>query len=249
MNRFENKFAVITGGNSGIGLATARAFIDEGARVLITGRNAETLASAEDTLGDRATAIRADVTKLPDLDRVFAAAREHTDRIDALFVNAGIAKVVPFDQTDEATYDAIMDTNVKGAYFTVQKALPLLGKGSSVVFNTSVAGSMGFHGFSVYGPTKAALRGLARVLAVELSPLGIRANAVAPGPIETPLWGRVGLPEKDVQEMGGAIGEKVPMGRFGSAAEVAAAVLFLSSDESSYIQGAELPVGGGIGDV
>ncbi len=249
MSRFENKFAVITGGNSGIGLATARAFIDEGARVLITGRNPETLASAKDALGDRATAVQADVTNLADLDRVFEAARGLTDRIDALFVNAGIAKVVPFDQTDEATYDAIMDTNVKGAYFTVQKALPLLGEGSAVVFNTSVAGSMGFHGFSVYGPTKSALRGLVRVLATELSPRGIRANAIAPGPIETPLWGRVGLPEKDVQEMGGAIGEKVPMGRFGTAAEVASAVLFLSSGESSYIQGAELPVGGGIGDV
>lgn len=249
MSRFENKFAVITGGNSGIGLATAQAFINEGARVLITGRNPETLAAARETLGDRVTAVQADVTKLPDLDRVFDKARELTDRIDALFVNAGISKVVPFDQTDEATYDTIMDTNVKGAYFTVQKALPLLGEGSSVVFNTSVAGSMGFAGFSVYGPTKAALRGLVRVLAVELSPRGIRANAVAPGPIETPLWGRVGLPEQDVQEMGGAIGEKVPLGRFGTADEVAAAVLFLSSGESSYIQGAELKVGGGIGDV
>lgn len=196
MKRLEGKVAVVTGGNSGIGLATAKRLQQEGARVAISGRSKKTLDEAVKAIGNGVLAVQADVAKLADLDRLYTEVSQKLGKIDVLFVNAGIAKFAPLAETPEGTYDEQFEINTKGAYFTIQKAIPLLNDGASIILNTSVADIQGQIGTSVYSATKAALRSFARTAAAELAVRGIRVNAVAPGPIVTPIFGRTGLPKK-----------------------------------------------------
>jgi NAD(P)-dependent dehydrogenase (short-subunit alcohol dehydrogenase family) len=249
MRRLEGKVAVVTGGNSGIGLATAKRFQEEGAKVAISGRNRQTLDEAVKTIGNGALAVQADVANLADMDKLYAEVSEKLGKIDVLFVNAGVAKFAPLADTSEDLYDEQFDINIKGAYFTIQKALPLLNDGASIIVNTSVADSKGNAGASAYSATKAALRSLARTAAAELVGRGIRVNAVAPGPIVTPIFGRTGLPKEAVDEFARGILAKVPMKRFGQPEEVAAAVAFLASQDASYITGSEINVDGGAGEI
>ena len=249
MKRLEGKVAVVTGGNSGIGLATAKRFQQEGAKVVISGRSKKTLDEAVRTIGNGVLSIQADVASLSDLDKLYQDVSNKFGKIDVLFVNAGIAKFAPLAETSESTYDEQFDINVKGAFFTIQKAIPLLNDGASVILNTSVADSKGNVNISAYSATKAALRSLARTAAAELVERGIRVNAVAPGPIETPIFGRTGLPQEAVDQFANQILETVPMKRFGQPEEVAAAVAFLASDDASYITGVEINVDGGVGQI
>jgi NAD(P)-dependent dehydrogenase (short-subunit alcohol dehydrogenase family) len=247
--RLEGKVAVVTGGNSGIGLATAVEFARQGAAVAITGRDEATLRAAEAAVaaaGGEVLAVRADVTRPAELDAAVAAVRERFGRIDVLFVNAGFGAFAPVDQVTEDAYDALFDTNAKGAFFTVQKALPLMGEGGSIVFNGSINGQIGMAGSSVYSATKAAVRSLARTLSADLVDRGIRVNVVSPGPISTPIWQRTGMPPEAVQGVAAEITSKVPMKRFGAPDEIAKAVLFLASPDSSFFLGAELVADGGI---
>jgi NAD(P)-dependent dehydrogenase (short-subunit alcohol dehydrogenase family) len=249
MKRFAGKVAVITGGNSGIGLATAKRFSDEGAKVAISGRSQKTLDEAVKYVGNGILAVKSDVAKLADLDHFYSTVAQKFGKIDVLFVNAGVAKFVPVQNVDEAHYDEIFNINVKGAYFTIQKALPHLNDGASIVLNTSVAGIKGTANASVYSATKAALRSFSRTLTTELVQRGIRINSVAPGPIETPIFGRVGLSKEQVDEFAQNILSSVPLKRFGQPEEVASAVAFLASSDASYITGVELHVDGGMGQI
>src|ERR1700681_269247 len=249
MNRLQGKVALVTGGNSGIGLATAKRLQEEGARVAISGRSKKTLDEAVKTLGNGVVAVEADVARLTDLDRLYAEISQKLGKIDVLFVNAGVAKFAPLAETSESVYDEQFDINIKGAYFTIQKALPFLNDGASIILNTSVADSQGNTGTSAYSATKAALRSLARTAAAELVGRGIRVNAVAPGPIVTPIFGRTGLSKEAFDEFAKGVIERVPMKRFGQPEEVAGVVAFLASQDASYITGVELNVDGGTGQI
>jgi NAD(P)-dependent dehydrogenase (short-subunit alcohol dehydrogenase family) len=249
MGKLEGKVAVVTGGNSGIGLATAKRFQQEGAKVVISGRSKKTLDEAVRTIGNGALSIQADVASLADLDKLYKEVADKLGKIDVLFVNAGVAKFAPLAETSESTYDEQFDINIKGAYFTIQKAVPLLNDGASIILNTSVVDSKGNVGTSAYSATKAALRSLARTAAAELVGRGIRVNAVAPGPIVTPIFEKTGLPQEAVDQFAKEIVEKVPMKRFGQPEEVAATVAFLASDDASYITGVEINVDGGVGQI
>ena len=213
MRLLNDKFAVITGGSSGIGLATAQRFIADGAEVVITGRNQEALNAAVAKLGDRATGIHGDVAKLEDLDRLFAQVQEQFGRVDVLFANAGIAPLAPFDAVTEEQFDRLFNVNVRGLFFTVQKALPLLSDGASVILNASVVAQSGLPNTSVYSATKAAVRSLGRTLAAELSPRGIRVNVVSPGLIETPFWSKVGLSQDEVDAFGAQVVQQTSPGQ------------------------------------
>ena len=247
MNRLQGKVAVVTGGNSGIGLATAQRLQQEGARVAIAGRSKQTLDQAVKTIGNGVLALKADVSTLADIDKLYAEVSRKLGKIDILFVNAGIAKFAPLADTSETLYDEQFDINIKGAYFTIQKALPYLNDGASIILNTSVVDSQGTPGASAYAATKAALRSLARTAAAELVGRGIRVNTVAPGPIDTPIFGRTGLPKEAIDAFAKEIMAKVPMKRFGQPEEVAATVAFLASQDASYITGVEINVDGGHG--
>jgi NAD(P)-dependent dehydrogenase (short-subunit alcohol dehydrogenase family) len=249
MNRFEGKVAVITGGNSGIGLATAIRFQEEGAKVAILGRSRKTLDEAVKTIGNGVVAVQGDVAKLADVDNLYAEVSKKLGKIDVLFVNAGVAKFAPLAETSENMYDENFDINIKGAYFTIQKALPLLNDGASIILNTSVAGQTGTAGASAYSATKAALRSLARTAAAELAGRGIRVNTVAPGPIVTPIFGRTGLSKEAMDEFAEELIAQVPLKRLGQPEEVAGAVAFLASQDASYITGVEINVDGGMGQV
>src|ERR1700758_759272 len=249
MKRFEGKVAVVTGGNSGIGLATAKRLHEEGAKVAIAGRSRKTLDEAVRAIGNGIVAVQADVAKLTDVDKLYAEVSKKLGKIDVLFVNAGVAKFAPLSEMSESLYDEQFDINIKGAYFTIQKALPFLNDGASIILNTSVADSTGNPGTSAYSATKAALRSLARTVAAELVGRGIRVNTVAPGPIVTPILGRTGLPKEAVDEFVSGIVEKVPMKRFGQPEEVAGVVAFLASQDASYITGEEINVDGGLGQI
>jgi NAD(P)-dependent dehydrogenase (short-subunit alcohol dehydrogenase family) len=248
MKSLEGKVAVITGGNSGIGLATAKR-LQEGVKIAIFGRSRKTLDEAVKTIGNGVVAVQGDVAKLTDVDKLYAEVSQKLGTIDVLFVNAGVAKFAPFAETSESTYDENFDINIKGAYFTIQKALPLLNDSASIILNTSVAGQKGTAGTSAYSATKAALRSLARTTAAELAGRGIRVNTVAPGPIVTPIIGRTGLPKEAIDEFSKEIMAQVPMKRFGQPEEVAGAVAFLASQDASYITGVELNVDGGLGQI
>jgi len=246
MGKLEGKVAVVTGGNSGIGLATAKEFRREGARVVITGRDARTLAEAAREIGGDVLALRSDASSLADIDELFAAVGERYGRVDVLFVNAGVGKFAALEETDEALFDQIMDINFKGAYFTVKKALPLLSDGASVILNTSVVAHVGFPGASVYSASKAALLSLVRTLSADLVGRGVRVNAVSPGPVETPIFGKMGLAPEAVEETKRGFSEQVPLGRFGRPEEIAKAVLFLASSDSSFLVGTEIVADGGV---
>jgi NAD(P)-dependent dehydrogenase (short-subunit alcohol dehydrogenase family) len=249
MARLTGKVAVVTGGNSGIGLATAKRFREEGAKVVISGRDQRTLVEAVKTIGGEVVAVRADVAKLSDLDKLYKTVSEKFGRIDVLFANAGIAKFAPLAESTEALYDETFNINVKGVYFTIQKALPLLNDGASIIINSSVASESGVADTSIYSATKAAIRSFARTLTAELVGRGIRINVVSPGPIRTPIFGRNGLSQEQIDDVARMLVSKVPMNRFGQPEEVADTVLFLASQEASYITGVDINVDGGMGQV
>jgi len=246
MKKLEGKVAVITGGNSGIGLATAIEFAREGASVVISGRDSKTLETAAKQIGGDVLTVVSDVSRLADIDKLIASVNQKYGRIDVLFVNAGVAKFAPMETFTEAQFDEMVNINFKGAFFTVQKALPLLQKGASVIFTTSVANEIGMATSAVYAATKAAVRSLARTMSGELIAKGIRVNAVQPGPIQTPIFGRTGMSAEEVSGMVKNITAMVPLGRIGASEEVAKAAVFLASSDSSFTLGAEIPVDGGL---
>ncbi len=246
MAKLNNKVAVVTGGSSGIGLATAQRFIADGAQVVITGRDQEALDAAVAELGERATGIRGVVANLDDLDRLFAQVQEQFGRVDVLFANAGIAPFVPFEAVTEEHFDSLFNINVRGLFFTVQKALPLLSERASVSLTASVAAQSGIPNTSVYSATKAAVRSLGRTLAAELSSRGIRVNVISPGLIETPLIGKLGMSPDELDAFGEQVAEQTPLRRPGKPEEIAATVAFLASDDASYFTGAELVADGGM---
>ena len=246
MGNLKNKIAVITGGSTGIGLATAQRFIADGAQVVITGRNKEALELAVAELGDRATGIRGDVANLDDLDRLFAQVQKQFGRIDVLFANAGIAPFVSIEAVTEEHFDGLFNINVRGLFFTVQKALPLLSEGASIILNASVVAQSGLRRTSVYSATKAAVRSLGRTLAAELAPRGIRVNVVSPGLIQTPLVDKLGLSKDELEAFGAQIVQTPPLGRPGRPEEIAATAAFLASDDASYFTGADLVADGGM---
>ncbi|MBL0739241.1 SDR family oxidoreductase [Flavobacterium sp. GN10] len=244
MKNLENKVAIVTGGNSGIGYAAAADLVSKGAKVIVTGRNKEALAKAETELN--VTGIVADQSDLKSIDNLVEEVKTKFGKVDILFLNAGIAAFAPVDSASEDHYDSIMNVNVKGVYFTVQKVLPILNDGGSIIFNTSVNAHVGMPNSSVYAASKAAVLSLNKVFAVELASRKIRVNAVSPGPIETPLYGKVGLEKEEVEGLGSALGEKILLKRFGQSAEVAKTVSFLASDDASFITGSEIVVDGGL---
>jgi NAD(P)-dependent dehydrogenase (short-subunit alcohol dehydrogenase family) len=245
--RFEGKIVLITGGNSGMGFTTAKRIVAEGGQVIITGRNPESLKIAQMELGTKAEAIRADVSNLKEIDQLFTQIKTKYGRLDGLFANAGIAVFSPVEEVTEESFDNLFDVNVKGVFFTLQKAIPLMSKGSAVVLNASVAASSGSATGSVYGATKAAVRSLARSFSASYALQGIRFNVVSPGPIETPIWGREGggIPAEALSTVKDVVAEKTALKRYGTTEEIAPAVAFLLSPESTYIVGAELLVDGG----
>jgi len=249
MNRLEGKVAVITGGNSGIGLATARRFAEEGAHVFITGRRPNELDAAVQQIGKRATGVQGDVSSLADLDRLYATVKREKGRIDVVFANAAGGSLAPLGAITEEHFDTTFSSNVKGLLFTVQKALPLLRDGGSIILNASIAGSKGLEGFSVYSATKAAVRSFARSWTVDLKARKIRVNAISPGPIDTPGLNGLGLSEQQIEEFKKNMVGSVPLGRMGDADEIAKAALFLASDDSSYVTGVELFVDGGMAQI
>ena len=245
--RFQGKNVVITGGNSGIGLATAKAFVREGARVAIIGRSAETLAAARAELGKDAIAISAELSRVADIDRAFAEVRAAFGTVDVLFANAGGGGMIPFEQVDEALWDQIIDLNVKGTYFTVQRCLPLMGKGGAIILCSSVSAARSMPGASVYAASKAAINSLGRSLGGELVGRGIRVNVVMPGGVQTPIMQRTpGVPAELANVIFEKMAQGTPMGRVGQPDEIASAVLFLASPEASYITATELHVDGGV---
>ena len=249
MSKLAGKIALVTGGNSGIGLATAKEFVNEGAYVFITGRREPELAAAESEIGRNVTAVRGDVANLGDLDRLFAQIKREKDKLDIVFANAGAAKYAALGEITEELYDSIFSVNVKGLLFTVQKALPLMPDGASIVLNASIVGSKGLPANSVYSATKAAVRSFARTWTTDLKNRRIRVNVVSPGVTDTPgLSDLLGSSEAGQLRMK-MISNTVPLGRLGKPSEIAKAVVFLASDDSSYITGAELFVDGGFAQV
>jgi NAD(P)-dependent dehydrogenase (short-subunit alcohol dehydrogenase family) len=244
MRKLDGKFALITGGNSGIGLATARLFIEEGAQVAISGRNEQTLRRAADSLGSAAFAIRADVTDAAERERMFSEVKQRFGALDILFANAGLSASTPLGRTEVAAFEKQVQLNFISVFFTVQGALPLLRDGAAIVLISSLTSRIGPPGTSAYAGSKAAVRSMAKSMAAELSPRGIRVNVVTPGYTRTPLWERTRTPQQ-IAAVNELLPKIVPLERWGEAEEVARAVLFLASSDSSYVQGAEIVIDGG----
>jgi len=249
MGKLEGKIALVTGGNSGIGLATAKQFVNEGAYVFITGRRDPELAAAVKEIGRNVSAVRGDVSKLGDLDSLFAQIKREKGKLDVVFANAGVAKYAPLGKISEEFYDSIFDINVKGLLFTVQKALALMSDGGSIILNASIVASKGFSANSVYSATKAAVRSFARTWTTDLKDRRIRVNAVSPGSIDTPGLNDLLASSETGQQRLKMISNSVPLGRLGKPDEIAKAVVFLASDDSSYVAGTELFVDGGFAQV
>jgi len=249
MTKLAGKIALITGGNSGMGLATAQLFAREGAHVIITGRRQKDLDAATASIGSKATGIAGDVSNMADLDRLFAAIKSQFGSLDIVFANAGFGELAPLGSVTEDHFDRQFTTNVKGLFFTVQKALPLLKDGSSIILNASIAASKGMEAFSVYSATKAAVRSFARGWTTDLKARRIRVNAISPGPIDTPIFGKMGLSDEQASGFKQALPSMVPLGRIGHPDDIAKAALFLASDDSSFISGIELTVDGGMAQV
>jgi len=249
MGKLEGKIALVTGGSSGIGLATAKQFVNEGAYVFITGRHQPELDAAVKDYGKNITAVSGDVSNLADLDRLFAQIKSTRGRLDVLFANAGIAKYAKLGEITEELFDSIFDINVKGVLFTVQKALPLMPEGSSIILNASVVGSKGLSANSVYSATKAAIRSFARTWTTDLKNRRIRVNAISPGTIDTPGLNNLLASADAGKERVKMVHSSIPLGRFGTPDEIAKAVVFLASDDASYITGTELFVDGGFAQV
>lgn len=247
MSKLEGKVALVTGGSSGIGLATAQQLVAEGAYVFITGRRQNELDAAVKQIGKNVTGIQGDVSKLSDLDHLFATVKDQKGSLDILFANAGVASFGPFGAVTEEAFDREFDINVKGVFFTVQKALPLLRDGASVILNASVVASKGLAAISVYSATKAALRSFARTWTTDLKDRKIRVNVVSPGPIDTP--GLQGLNNATTEQLNAVFVDSIPLGRVGHPSDIAKAVSFLASDDSSFITGTELFVDGGMAQV
>jgi NAD(P)-dependent dehydrogenase (short-subunit alcohol dehydrogenase family) len=245
-DRFKGKVAVVTGGNSGIGLAAAKAFAREGAQVAIIGRSEATLKAAQKELGPDALALKADTSKVSEIAAAMEAIKRRFDRIDVLFVNAGVGRFIPFEEVSEEFFDEIVDTNVKGVFFTVQKAAPLLSRGAAVVLNASIAAHTGLPNSTVYAASKAAVVSLAKTLSADLLQRGVRVNVVSPGPVETPIFGRMNVPEEQLKQTKEWFAQQVPLKRFAQPDEIAEAVLYLSSSQSSFVVGTELVVDGGM---
>ena len=249
MGKLEGKIALITGGNSGIGLATAKQFVNEGAHVFITGRREQELTRAVKELGRNVSGIQGDVSNLSDLDRLFAQIKREKGRLDVVFANAGFARYAPLGSITEELYDSTFDINVKGVVFTVQKALPLLPDGGSIILNASIVASKGFASNSVYSATKAAVRSFARTWTTDLKERRIRVNAISPGSIDTPGLSDLFASSEVGDQRKAMISSTVPLGRFGRPDEIAKAVVFLASDDASYVTGIELFVDGGVAQV
>ena len=249
MDRLRGKRALITGGTSGIGLETARQFLKEGARVAITGRNPATLQAAMNELDGDVLIVPSDAGDVGAQKQVVETIQQHYGGLDVLFLNAGIAELKPVEQWDEAAFDRSFATNVKGPYFLIQALLPILANPTSIVLNTSVNAHIGMPNTSVYGATKAAMLSLVRTLSGELISRGIRVNSVSPGPVSTPLYGKLGLSTDDLRSVAASIQRQVPAGRFGTATEIAHAVVFLASDESAFTVGSDLMIDGGMGNL
>lgn len=246
MSKLTNKIALITGGTSGIGKATALDFINEGATVIITGRHQNTVNETVKELGEKAIGIVADSSKISDLQQLGQKVKEQFGKVDVLFVNAGYGKFAPIEFIDEAHFDEQFNVLVKGTLFTVQNIAPLMTEGGSIVLNTSVATEKGMPGASVYSAAKSAVQSFVKTFAAELSAKKIRLNAVSPGPIETAFFDKTGMNQEQIQGFAGAVLPQVPMGRFGQSSEVAKAITFLASDDASYMHGTEIFVDGGM---
>ena len=250
MKKLAGKTALVTGGSSGLGLATARAFSAEGARLIITGQDTARLESAGRELGENTIAIRADVRNLPELAALAEKVREKApEGLDVLFANAGVAYFAPVDAVDEEHFDSQFDVNVKGLFFTVQKLLPLVRDNASIILNATFGTVKGIAGGSVYFATKAAVRSLARTFAVELAGRGIRVNALSPGLVPTSLFGKTGLSQEQLEGLGAFYTQRAPLGRLGAADEIASAAVFLASSDSSFMTGGDLVIDGGIASV
>ena len=245
MGKLSGKIAVVTGGSAGMGLATAKLFGQEGVKVIITGRDQGALDAAVQSIGSDAEAFRSDIANVADIEALRVHVKERYGRVDVVFANAGTARPGPFEEVSEDDFDFGVDTNFKGTFFTVQKLVPLMADGGTVVLNTSIQSSKGWAGFTVYAATKAAIRSFARTLTAELSAKGIRVNAVAPGFIDTDLIRKVGLSDDAIEQIKVQAHAQIPMRRSGTADEIAKAVLFLASDDSAYVSGVELTVDGG----
>lgn len=249
MQKLEGKVAVITGGSSGIGLATAQLFADEGAHVFITGRRQNELDAAVKQIGKSATGVQGDASNLADLDRLYSVVKEQKGHIDVLFANAGVGAFAPLGAISEEHFDRVFRINVKGVVFTVQKALPLIRDGGSIIMNASVVSLKGVPAFSVYSATKAAVRSFARAWTMDLKDRKIRVNVVSPGPIDTPIYETHSESKEETEQTKARFASLVPLGRMGRADEVAKAALFLGSDDSSFVTGIELFVDGGMGQI
>lgn len=246
MKRFEGKTALITGGNSGIGLATALAFAGEGARVVITGRDQTTIDQAKSRLGADSIAIRNDAGKISDANVLVDTLKQRDIKVDAVFINAGVSKFASIEAMDEEAWDNSFNTNVKGPFFLIKALQPLLNPGAAIVLNGSINAHIGMPNTTAYAASKAALISLAKTLSAELLSRGIRVNVISPGPIETPLYGRLGIPADQAPQVASSIQAQIPLKRFGKPEEIASAVLYLSSPESAFIVGTELVIDGGM---